>query len=404
MHAKGEDRAMPLLLKVVLSVWENASRDQRELAAAREAGFDVLVMAKGARGDHFKKEDVAGFEVLRFSMTPFGDARCMMRLNIYLSMIRWTFWIRRIKPDVISGHDLKALFVAYLSTLRSPRYKRPKLIYDSHEFEIGRNAKRNRVKKFFFLHLEKFLLSKSVFSIMVNDGIADRVVQIHKLKTRPLVVRNVPPYFNLDTQATMDRRKEFLKRLGMPKETFLLMYHGGVVQNRGIETLIHAVTATDNTAAIILGNGKPEYVNHLHDMCEKQGISNRILFLRAVPLSILSEYAGAADVGMALIEGICENHYLSLPNKFFENIQSLTPMIVSGFPEMKRLIDLYEIGLTVDPESQEDVLSAVNRMQGDAELYQRFKNNLVQAKEDLCWENEKAALVAAYRDIYNAFN
>jgi len=233
----------------------------------------------------------------------------------------------------------------------------------------------------------------------VNDNIADRVMEVHKLKKRPLVVRNVSPYLDLDPQTIVARRKNFLKRLGVSKETFLLMYHGGLMQNRGIETLIHVAAAIENTAAIILGNGKAEYVDHLHDMCEKQGVRDRVLFLDTVLFSILSEYVGAADVGMVLIDKTSESYYLSLPNKFFENVQALTPMVASAFPEMKRLIDLYEIGLTVDPESQEDVLSAVNRMQGDAELYQRFKNNLVQAKEDLCWENEKAALVAAYRDI-----
>ena len=389
---------MALLLKIAPADFMSASRDKREISAAREVGFQVLTMCKGEKKDKGRREEIDGFAVARYGTRPLGSSSVMRIPNKILSVLQWAHHARKLGPDAISGHDLPGLGIGYLSSLF--RRKKPLLIYDAHEFEIGRNVKRNRIVKFLVLHLERFLIKRCAFSIMVNDSIADRVMEVHKLKKRPLVVRNVSPYLDLDPQTIVARRKNFLKRLGVSKETFLLMYHGGLMQNRGIETLIHVVAAIENTAAIILGNGKAEYVDHLHDMCEKQGVRDRVLFLDTVLFSILSEYVGAADVGMVLIDKTSESYYLSLPNKFFENVQALTPMVASAFPEMKRLIDLYEIGLTVDPESQEDVLSAVRQMQDDVELYQRFKNNLVQAKEDLCWENEKAVLIGAYRGVY----
>ena len=47
--------------------------------------------------------------------------------------------IRKLNPEIISGHDLTAYLIGYFSTrfVSNP----PKLIYDAHEFEIGRNIK-----------------------------------------------------------------------------------------------------------------------------------------------------------------------------------------------------------------------------------------------------------------------
>ena len=58
--------------------------------------------------------------------------------------------------------------------------------------------------------LEKFLMNKCVFSIMVNDSIADEVQRIYKLKERPLVIRSVPNYWNIDPDVCKEKRKELL--------------------------------------------------------------------------------------------------------------------------------------------------------------------------------------------------
>lgn len=55
-----------LVLKICISEWKNASRDQRELLACRELGADVKVVAKGGGyGRDVSIDYVAGFVVLR---------------------------------------------------------------------------------------------------------------------------------------------------------------------------------------------------------------------------------------------------------------------------------------------------------------------------------------------------
>lgn len=388
---------MKRVLKICANTWDSASRDKRELSLCRELGAETLVMAKGAPGDSFREEEVSGFKVYRFSTRPLGTARWLTPLNQILSLFVWGRKARKFRPDVITGHDLPGLFVGYLSNFGNPH--KAALVYDSHEFEIGRAVQRSRLQIWLVTRLERFLMKRCAFSIMVNDSIAGEVQRIHRLKERPVVARNVPSYWELDPAEAARVRSGLLEKLGLPEGTFLTMYHGALMPERGIENLLRAVALTPGTAAVVLGNGNESYVSSLRALCRELGAADRVLFHPAVPVEALRNYAGAADMGVSLLQPVVQNHILALPNKFFENIQSLTPVIVSDFPAIGSLLRHYGIGLPVNPESPEEIAAAIRRMRDDREFYAACKENLKRAKEELCWEREKTALEEAYRRI-----
>ena len=162
---------------------------------------------------------------------------------------------------------------------------------------------------------------------------------------------------------------------------------------RGIEKLIQLVSINLNIYAVILGNGEASYLDGLRMLASDKGIEKRIIFHPAVPVEELWKYVGAADVGMMIIEPIVKSYYYALPNKLFESIQSLTPIISSDLPEMKKIVDKYSIGLTCDPENLEELNACVERMRTDKEFYSQCKVNLKSAKLELCWEIEKNVLI-----------
>ncbi len=385
------------VVKIVASDWENASRDKRELSAYRELGADVKVIAKGSAKE-IKKECVCGFDVLRFSTRPLGE-RVPKFINRIIAVFIWAHYIRTLEADVISGHDLFGLFIGYLSNFRRSKKHRAKLIYDSHEFELGRAAERSKINLWFTKRLEHFLIKRCAFSIMVNDSIADEVQRIYGLKNRPVVIRNTPDYWTVDYSVTTDVHRDFCRMIGIREDSFIIMYHGGIIEGRGIVKIINLVALSHNIVGVILGNGEKKYVNSLKQMAIEKGVRDRILFLPAVPLSELWKYVGAANVGMIMAPAICKNHLFSLPNKFFENIQSETPIICPFYPAMKELVDRYNIGLTCDPENIEEIAACVERMRTDSSFYELCKKNLKTAKMNLCWENEKQALITAYKQL-----
>lgn len=389
---------MKLFLKIALSDFENESRNKRELSVVSRFNMKIIVMAKGENNEIIAEN---GYEIHRRTTRPLTKHKLFIRFNRLCSIITWAFYARRLKPYCISCHDLVALLIGWFSTLMVPKKNKPLLVYDSHEFEIGRNTngKRKKIATKIIPKLEKFLMNKCAFSIMVNDSIAREVHRIHNLTNMPVVVRNIPNYWNIDQNICHERKKEICTQLGMPIETFVVMYHGVVTKGRGIEILLKSIKENINIIGVILGNGDTNYIEYLKKIATELGVSDRVLFKNAVPIDTLWQYVGAADVGMITIPAVSESYYYMLPNKFFENIQSLTPVICSDFPEVSKIVNDYDIGLLVNPDNIDEIVASIEQMRTNSEVYSRFKSNLIQAKKELCWENESKVLEKAYAKI-----
>jgi len=377
---------------------DNQNRNIRELSVVSEFDCEVRVCSLGLN-DHIKAFDTYTVYQRKYVLSKNSLIRKFQVL--YNLFLREPNYLRHQNAYCISCHDLIALFVGWMSTWFIPKKKKPLLIYDSHEFEIGRNVdgKRNKLTKFIIPKLEKFLIRKSAFSIMVNDSIANEVQRIYELKEKAVIVRNIPNYWVIDDEVCNKRRKEICAQLRITDDTFIVMYHGGIARNRGIEKLLLSIQSSKNVVAVILGYGDKAYIEQLKQLSEQLSIAERILFHEAVPIDILWQYVGAADVGMITIPAVSKSYYYMLPNKLFENIQSETPIIGSSFPEISKIVNKYDIGLLVDPENDGEIVNAIEQMRTDKDMYSRFKKNIKKAKEELCWENEHKALKKAYAKI-----
>lgn len=388
-----------LVLKIAPCEWINASRDKRELSVYQELGADVLVMAKGDAKEGYKNISIDGFKVIVCSTRPM-PGNVPKSINRVISIFTWANHARKLNADVISGHDLFGLLIGYISNFCKLKRNRSQLIYDSHEFELGRAVDRTKICLWFIKHLERFLIKKCAFSMIGCDSAADDVQKLHKLEKRPIVIRNTPYFWNLDMAKIAQKRIEICSTLGIPKDTFLIMYHGEVTPKRNVESLIDAVSRNSNIAGIILGNVCPaEYLDELKEKVKELNISNRIYFKSAVPIEELYKYVGAADIGTIFLLAQYRNEYISLPNKFFENIQSMTPIITFEFPEMSKIIKHYGIGLTVGIDNEDEIDSGIEKMRTDKMFYSNCRKNLEAAKRELCWENEKKVLIDAFLSI-----
>lgn len=388
-----------LVLKVCINEWKNASRDQRELMVCRELGADVKVVAKG--GGYGRKvtiDHVAGFEVYRLSARPFQHLSVLP--NQIMAIFMWALYVRKMHPDIISGHDLYGLTIAWISCLFMRKSKRPKLVYDSHEFEAGRSAKRSGLQTKVIIYWERFMIKCSAFMIVVNESIADEVVKLHKLQERPVVVRNIPFKWKVDQKTCAEIRKRMLEELS---GDVILIYHGVIVKGRGIEKCIEVLTYDKELCLVILGDAfSDSYRKQLENLIEKLEVKDRVVFYKAVPQHKLGEYIGAADISMIIIEPIVKSYYLALPNKLFESIQSHTPVVGSDLPEIKKIICQYKIGEVCRNDNVKDIYRAVEDIKRDRKKQEQYRRNEEDASTELCWEMESKCLTDAYRELWNS--
>lgn len=384
---------MAKIVKVRNGVIGIDSRNYREIHLLQEMGHDVIYVGISNKDSI---EVINGVET-HFRKIKYSSNSLYRKFQIIRFNLRYASYIRSLKADCISGHDISGLLIGWLSNIR--RKNKARLVYDSHEFELGRNARRSKFRLWSIKQLERFLIKRSAFSIMVNDSIADEVSKIYKLNLRPVVVRSTPSYWILDKEMIMKTRYEICNKFETSTDCFIIMYHGGIMNGRGIEKLLEVIKLNDLVYCVILGNGEKYYLDRLKDLVSDYEIEERVQFMDAVPIDKLWQYVGAVDVGVTLAPNSCINHYYMLPNKLFENIQSLTPIIGSNFPEIKKIILGYQIGICVDPDIVKDINSAIEIMRTNKNLYNEFKSNLNTAKNELCWENEKERLRDAYLKI-----
>lgn len=382
---------------VVLKIYGNKfvqdSRDRRELETVRQLGLRPAILAKDRDVD---LTESFGWDWHLAGTRPLGGGRLLAPLNRVVSLGTWARAARRIRPAVISGHDLLGTFIGWLSTCFMSRSGRPVLVYDAHEYTM---ALYSGWRRRLVVAVEGFLMRRCAFAIVVNDSIADGMFKAHKSVKRPLVVRSMTDRWDVDPAAAQGHRAEYLSTLGLPSDTFVMMYHGMVFARRGIEAVIRALPGRDRVALVILGDGDPMYIETLQSLAAELGVAERLLLLPAVEFGVLGEHVAAADVGMMTVPPTHDSEYLMLPNKFFENIQAQTPVIASDFPEIAALINEYDIGLLVDPLNVDQIGDAIDSLVESADLRLRFERNLARAKVELCWENEQHRLADAYREL-----
>ncbi len=371
------------------------SRNDREINLLQEMGHQVIYIVSGETDSI---DIINGVEIHFRKKINHNKNSLYRKFQIISFNLRYASYVRSLRPDCISGHDISGLLTGWLSNIG--KKNKAKLVYDSHEFELGRNARRSKFRLWSIKQLEGFLIKRSAFSIMVNDSIAEEVCRIYNLKEKPIVVRSIPSKWKIDAAKSKKIRQYYLSSLGVNDNCFICMYHGAITTSRGVEELIEVISKTENTVGIILGNGLSEYIHKLKDLSYQLDVNKRILFLPAVNLEELVNYLCASDCGVIVSSIKYRSYYFGLPNKFFENIQSLTPIICNNTPEMANIVKQYKIGLTIDPPgSIESTVQAVNQLSTDKELYRKLKSNLIQAKNELCWENEKERLRDAYLKI-----
>jgi len=156
------------------------------------------------------------------------------------------------------------------------------------------------------------------------------------------------------------------------------------------------MAAVPDAHLVFLGDeGEPGYGAELARLAASSGLDGRVHFAPSVPLEELLAQTAEADVGVSLLEDVCENHRLALPNKVFEYVSAGVPVVASDLPELRRLVEGRGIGWTADPAQPGQIADAIRtalRCKEDPEVQARVR----EAAGRLRWEIEKERLLDVY--------
>lgn len=428
----------PRVMMFVRNNCKNDARVLKEAASLRKAGLDVHIIATLTDTDQFE-EVRDGVRITRVPVTtvrhPLGRAlewtvigllKLLYLFEPLLRLVRrrigkagpppaqleewvtledrfraiFSYHVRalrialRQRADAYHGHDLNALWPAYLAA----RFHRVPVIYDSHELFAERNTRDREgwLLKTFFKLQEKFLIRRVDAVITVCESIATELANRYGLRKHPDLIMNCPPYVDPPEGADSNLLRH---RLGLADATRIVLYIGGITFNRGLENLIQSIPRIERAVLVMMGPGVPSYVRTLQRLAEQTGVADRVYFLPPVPHREVASYAASADLSVHPILNVCLNHYYCLPNKLFESIMAGLPVAVSNFPEMNRVVTAWDIGVLFDPEDPANIAAAINRVLGDDVLRQRMRENTRKAALRYHWGHEEIKLLEIYRRV-----
>lgn len=287
------------------------------------------------------------------------------------------------KSDIIFCVDLSTLPIG--SILKKLNNK-IKVIYDSHEYAINCIPNESKISIKIKYYLEKFFIKNIDQVINVSESIALKYKELYKIE-KPHVILNCPNNIKLEKSNTL---RDIFK---IESNKTIFITQGFFVKGRGIENILSAfIKIKDkNNVIIFMGYGPLQ-----EEIIKQSKINSNIYFQKAVSPTEIIKYTSSADIGISLIENLCLSYYYCLPNKFFEYIISELPVIVSNLPEMKKIVEEYNIGVAIE----NNYISLIKAIEESNKLKtEKIKDNLQTVKSIFNWEVQEKKLIKIIENI-----
>jgi len=372
-------------LHISLTEFKNESRVLKEVNSILNYNIVSKVYIASLHADKLEEEKIYKDNLI---LNRFKLSSKKLPKNIFIQIFKYFEFMFKI-ISFYKNKDIKIINIHTVSLLPlgvvlKYLYK-AKLVYDTHELEteiVGFGGIRKKLAKF----IEKIFIKKCNMVFVVGENIANWYEKEYNIP-RPIVIKNAPRFFELK------KNNHFRNNLSIKKESKIALYQGGLSQGRGIDLLLQCFKKREDDKVVMVFMGYGELENDIKSLAK---IKNNIFFYPAVDPDIVLEYTSSADFGISMIENTCLNDYYCMPNKLFEYIMAGLPVIVSNLPEMKELVEYYDIGVVADYKV-ESVNRAIDEIL-DLNMGQIGKNIRKCAKEN-SWEEEEIKMINEYKRV-----
>jgi len=273
---------------------------------------------------------------------------------------------------LVHCHDTPALLIGYFIK----KIKNCKLVYDAHELESNKGGQ-SRLFSVITRFIEHICFSTIDGFITVSPSILKWYEEKYNVKQSRLI-------FNAPDKLEVIKVEDIRKTYNIPESNLIFTHIGLLNEGRGIEELLDSFSKVKDKYIIFFGFGE------LEDLIRSYAEKNKnILYFGNVKNYLLHSYLSMCDYGLCTIEATSLSDQYSLPNKFFEYVNSGLNVIVSDLKDLRNYVEKYNLGY-VKKENEE----LYNLLESITE-----KKKLEEIPDDLTWKEQAKKLLSLYKNI-----
>lgn len=369
------------MIKVCHMTSAHAPEDVRifhkECVSLAKAGYDVYLVE---RGESYEKE---GVHIVGVGQPAGGRFSRITRFSQKVYEVALS-----LDADIYHLHDPELL--PYGLKLKR---KGKKVIFDSHE----RYSMQLRSKPYlpawctkmiadFYSTYERYVLKRIDAVIFPCTFNGEKLYE--GVCPRSILIDNVAKL-----EEMYDRYVELETRQGLP-----MCFVGSLSEARCVTEIVQAAKLA-NIPLILAGefssSAYKKEIQELISHCEG------IKWIGSIPHDEVITLLQNASAGLCPEKNVAQyNTVDNLATKSYEYMAMALPVVVAAYPFSSKVMETYQYGIQVNPDSVEEIAAAMRYLWDNPEEAKRMGENGRRAiKEKFNWEIEEKKLLALYEDI-----
>lgn len=320
------------------------------------------------------------------SLTPSGNSLVRHARHYMAPAALWN-------PDVVHAHDLYTL----LAGARIAKQTGARLVYNSHELELGRNGNFSARELLVRSRAEASLIKSADGVITVCDSIADYLANHYEIR-RPEVIHNAPALkigLHNDVAGSNDVRS----RIGLSKDTPLALYVGSVTFNRGVEQSVRALAHLPGVHLATVGPRNAKVEAEILRIADELQVRDRLHLIDPVPHDQVTRFVRTADVSLVTVQNVCLSYKFCFPNKLLESLLSGVPVVVARLDELEKMVSMVGGGVVVDETDPVAIAAGIDEVVRNRARYVLSPDKVEFLQQTYSWERQVEKLIAFYNRI-----
>lgn len=328
------------------------------------------------RGQFVKRERVEGIDLLRTWVYCAANKGFFRRVLNFLSFFFSSLTLGALmtgRPDVVVGTSPQ-FFCAVAAYLLS-RIKRVPFVFEVRDLwpqsAVEMGVLKNRWLIRALEKIEMHLYARAALIVPVAESSRDYLLAKGIAPEKIKVITNGVDAAYLDSPSvTPEEVRRQLKLEGK----FVVSYigtHGMAHALQVVLTVAKRFSKEPNVHFLFVGEGAEK--ENLKQLAEQLSLGN-LTFLDEQPRERLLGFYRASDVSLVPLRRL-EIFRKVLPSKLFELMGVGCPVICGVEGEAARLVAAAESGVCIEPENEDALFDAINRLRADPELRKQLGDN-----------------------------